>query len=89
MLTCTIVLIRAWFTSTERARANTVFLLSLAIAPMIANPISGFVLSVSTWRTMFLLEAAARPAMGRRVAGGRSPTARRRRRGCRKRNATG
>lgn len=58
VLTCTIVLIRAWFTKPERARANTVFLLSLAIAPMIANPISGFVLSVSDWRTMFLLEAA-------------------------------
>ncbi len=51
------MLIRAWFTKSERARANTVFLLSLAIAPMIANPISGFVLSVSDWRTMFLLEA--------------------------------
>jgi MFS family permease len=58
VLTCTIVLIRAWFTKPERARANTVFLLSLAIGPMIANPISGFVLSVSDWRTMFLLEAA-------------------------------
>ena len=58
VLTCTIVLIRAWFTKAERARANTVFLLSLAIAPMIANPISGFVLSVSDWRMMFLLEAA-------------------------------
>ena len=39
VLTCTIVLIRAWFTKSERARANTIFLLSLAIAPMIANPI--------------------------------------------------
>jgi MFS family permease len=57
VLTCTIVLIRAWFTKPERARANAVFLLSLAIGPMIANPISGFVLSVSDWRTMFLLEA--------------------------------
>ena len=45
-------------TVSERARANTVFLLSLAIAPMIANPLSGFVLSVSDWRTMFLVEAA-------------------------------
>ena len=57
VLTCTIVLIRAWFTKSERARANTVFLLSLAIAPMIANPVSGFVLYLSDWRTMFLLEA--------------------------------
>jgi MFS family permease len=64
VLTSTIVLIRAWFTKAERARANTVFLLSLAIGPMIANPVSGFVLSVSDWRTMFLLEALPGLAWG-------------------------
>ena len=58
VLTCTIVLIRAWFTKAERARANTVFLLSLAVAPMIAGPISGLILSYSTWRWMFAIEAA-------------------------------
>ncbi|MBU6499412.1 MAG: MFS transporter [Rhodospirillales bacterium] len=57
VLTCTIVLIRHWFTRAERARANTIFLLSLAIAPVIANPISGVVLHYGTWRTMFMLEA--------------------------------
>jgi MFS family permease len=57
VLTCTIVLIRAWFTKGERARANTVFLLSLAIAPVIANPISGLLLHYSGWRLMFMLEA--------------------------------
>lgn len=57
VLTCTIVLIRAWFTRPERARANTLFLLSLAVAPMIANPVSGLILSYSDWRMMFILEA--------------------------------
>ncbi len=57
VLTCTIVLIRAWFTRAERARANTMFLLSLAVAPVIANPVSGFILEHATWRTMFLAEA--------------------------------
>jgi MFS family permease len=57
VLTCTIVLIRAWFTRAERARANTMFLLSLAVAPVIANPVSGFILAHSTWRTMFIAEA--------------------------------
>ena len=57
VLTCTIVLIRAWFTRAERARANTMFLLSLAVAPVIANPLSGFILEHSTWRTMFIVEA--------------------------------
>jgi len=57
VLTCTIVLIRAWFTRAERARANTMFLMSLAVAPMIANPLSGFILTISDWRTMFVVEA--------------------------------
>ena len=48
VLTCTIVLIRSWFTRAERARANTFFLLSLAVAPVVANPISGFILSHAT-----------------------------------------
>jgi MFS family permease len=58
VLTCTIVLIRAWFTRPERARANTMFLLSLAVAPVIANPVSGFILEHSTWKMMFIVEAA-------------------------------
>lgn len=45
VLTCTIVLIRAWFTRAERARANTLFLMSIALGPVVANPISGIVLS--------------------------------------------
>lgn len=57
VLTCTIVLIRSWFTRAERARANTLFLLSLAIGPVIANPISGIVLSYVGWRAMFVIEA--------------------------------
>ena len=57
VLTCTIVLIRAWFTKPERARANTTFLLSLAVAPVIANPVSGLLLEHSSWRLMFIIEA--------------------------------
>ena len=57
VLTCTIVLIRAWFTRAERARANTIFLLSLAVGPIVANPVSGAILSISDWRMMFIIEA--------------------------------
>jgi MFS family permease len=57
VLTGTIVLIRAWFTREERARANTLFLMSLAIGPVIANPISGLVLAHFGWRMMFVVEA--------------------------------
>ncbi|MGN6287110.1 MAG: MFS transporter [Afipia sp.] len=58
VLTCTLVLIRNWFTKAERARANALFLLSLPIGPMIAGPISGLILSYSDWRWMFVIEAA-------------------------------
>jgi len=57
VLTSTLVLIRNWFTREERARANTVFLLSLALGSVIANPISGIVLKLSTWQWMFVIEA--------------------------------
>lgn len=57
VLTSTLVLIRHWFTKEERARANTVFLLSLALGSVIANPISGVVLKYSTWQWMFVIEA--------------------------------
>lgn len=57
VLTSTLVLIRHWFTKDERARANTVFLLSLALGSVIANPISGVVLKYSTWQWMFVIEA--------------------------------
>ncbi len=57
VLTCTIVLIRHWFTRAERARANSMFLLSLAIAPVISSPFSGLVLHYANWRAMFLIEA--------------------------------
>ena len=58
VLTCTIVLIRKWFTRQERARANTTFLISIPIAQVIANPISGLVLAHFNWQMMFIVEAA-------------------------------
>lgn len=57
VLTCTLVLIRNWFTRAERARANALFLLSFPIGPMIAGPLSGLILSHSSWRWMFVIEA--------------------------------
>jgi MFS family permease len=57
VLTCTIVLIRKWFTRAERARANTLFLISIPLASVIANPISGVVLAHFGWQMMFIVEA--------------------------------
>jgi sugar phosphate permease len=57
VLTCTLVLIRNWFTKAERARANALFLLTFPIGPMIAGPISGLILTYANWRLMFVVEA--------------------------------
>jgi len=57
VLTCTIVLIRKWFTRAERARANTLFLISIPLSGVIANPISGLVLEHFGWQMMFVVEA--------------------------------
>jgi MFS family permease len=57
VLTCTLVLIRNWFTKAERARANALFLLTFPIGPMFAGPISGLILTYSSWRWMFVIEA--------------------------------
>jgi sugar phosphate permease len=57
VLTSTLVLIRHWFIRAERARANTVFLMSLALGSVIVNPLSGVVLKLSTWQWMFVIEA--------------------------------
>jgi sugar phosphate permease len=57
VLTCTIVLIRKWFTRAERARANTMFLISIPLSSVIANPISGLVLAHFGWQMMFVVEA--------------------------------
>ncbi len=62
VLTSTIVLIRKWFTKGERARANTMFLLSIPIAQVVANPISGLVLAHFGWQMMFIVEAL--PSLG-------------------------
>ncbi|SIT35298.1 conserved membrane hypothetical protein [Paraburkholderia piptadeniae] len=56
LLTSVLVLIRAWFTRTERARANAIILLGLVIAPIITGPLSGLILTHSTWRWMFIIE---------------------------------
>jgi MFS family permease len=57
VLACMLVLIRAWFTQAERARANAIFLLSLAAAPILVGPLSGLILSYSNWGWMFIIEA--------------------------------
>jgi MFS family permease len=52
-----VVLMRAWFTRGERARANLV-LLGTPIAIAIANPLCGLAVSAFGWHMMFVITAA-------------------------------
>src|ERR1019366_7309799 len=51
-----VVLMRAWFTRGERARANLV-LLGTPIATAIGNPLCGLAVSLTGWRVMFVITA--------------------------------
>jgi MFS family permease len=51
-----IVLMRAWFTPAERARANLI-LLGTPIAIAVGNPLSGAAVSEFGWRLMFVVTA--------------------------------
>jgi MFS family permease len=53
----TLVLLSRWFSLEERARANALWMLCVPIGAIYAAPLSGFILSVSTWRHMFVFEA--------------------------------
>lgn len=52
----TLVLLAKWFPLKERARANSYWMFCLPIAAIIMSPISGWILSYSTWRWLFILE---------------------------------
>jgi sugar phosphate permease len=52
----TVMLLSKWFPQSERARANSCWMVSVPFASMVMSPICGYILSVSDWRTMFLIE---------------------------------
>src|SRR5207237_10553861 len=53
----TLVLLGRWFPMEERARANSYWMFCLPVASIISSPISGWILTWSDWRTLFILEA--------------------------------
>ena len=55
--TVILVLIGRWFSRAERARAVMIFMISLPLSSVVANPISGALLGVVGWRLMFVMEA--------------------------------
>lgn len=53
-----LVLISHWFPVQERARAYGFWMANLAISSIITQPLSGWIVSVSDWRTLFFVEGA-------------------------------
>jgi len=51
-----LVILANWFPRKELGRANAFFLMNLAIASIITGPLSGWILSFSTWREVFIIE---------------------------------
>jgi len=52
----TLVLLARWFPMEERARANSYWMFCLPVASIITSPISGWILTWTDWRTLFILE---------------------------------
>lgn len=51
-----LLLISGWFLDNERARANTLFLTCLPLSVVIASPLTGWLLTFTHWRTVFVIE---------------------------------
>jgi sugar phosphate permease len=51
-----LVLISHWFPAHERARAYAFWMMNIAIASIITAPLSGWILSFSDWRALFIIE---------------------------------
>ncbi|MFW2501658.1 MFS transporter [Clostridium diolis] len=51
-----LVIISHWFPNKERGRANGLFMMNFAIASIITGPISGWIISFSNWRWVFIIE---------------------------------
>jgi len=51
-----VLLLSRWFIDSERSRANTLFLTCVPLSVVLASPLSGWLLSIAHWRTVFVVE---------------------------------
>ncbi|GHO42370.1 MFS transporter [Ktedonospora formicarum] len=51
-----LVLLSRWFPLVERARANAYWMFCFPLAALILRPLIGWLLTFTTWRTLFLIE---------------------------------
>ncbi len=56
VLPAMVILLANWFTSKERGRANTFLILGNPITVMWLSAVSGYIIELSSWRWMFILE---------------------------------
>lgn len=53
-----LVIVRAWFTENERARANGIWQLCYPVSAAVSGPLAGMILQHGTWRHLFIIEGA-------------------------------
>ena len=51
-----LVIISHWFPASERGRANSYFIMNVAIAAIITGPVSGWLITNFGWRSVFIVE---------------------------------
>ncbi len=56
MLPVVLTMVSNWFPNEERGRANAIVILFVPIAAIITGPLSGYIISLSDWRWLFIAE---------------------------------
>lgn len=56
MLPVVLTMVSMWFPNEERGRANAIVILFVPIAAIITGPLSGYIISLSDWRWLFIIE---------------------------------
>lgn len=51
-----LVILSHWFPASERGRANSYFIMNIAIASIITGPVSGWLVTSYGWRSVFIVE---------------------------------
>ena len=56
MLPVVLTMVSMWFPNEERGRANAIVILFVPVAAIITGPLSGYIISLSNWKWLFILE---------------------------------
>lgn len=56
MLPVVLTMVSNWFPNEERGRANAIVILFVPIAAIITGPLSGYIIAMSDWRWLFIVE---------------------------------